>query len=334
MGQLAGLDALGGDVHRAVATAARQLAELLEHRGPHVQLDLLVERQAVEQQARQAVAAARPRLDADLQPAGAEVAGAEADPPGLQMTVERHEAEARRLDLDGAHRAVPRARHADGELVAHAQLALVAAQLDEARQRGRRRAVGVAGERADELFGVELGVAHARREAAVHEGADAVLDALQVAGVGGRGQRRRHVVGDRAGLLGAVHRRRAPHVVPAGDQHAGRPAGGGGDAAREREGTGHAVRIPTAWRAAHRGRVTWRMIAKNLHRAGVRSDHLELLSLGSVGLCVTLWIRAKTVDQDERGNAERRALFVGLWPPTIWLIGDSLGRLERRRRWR
>ena len=41
-----------------------------------------------------------------------------------------------------------------------------------------------------------------------------------------------------------------------------------------------------------------------------------------------LWIRAKTVDQDERGNAERRALFVGLWPPTIWLIGDSLERQQ------
>ena len=74
------------------------------------------------------------------------------------------------------------------------------------------------------------------------------------------------------------------------------------------------------------------MIAKTLYRAGVRSDHLEVVSMGSVGLCITLWIRAKTVDQDERGNAERRALFVGLWPPTIWLIGDSLGRLERRRR--
>jgi hypothetical protein len=34
------------------------------------------------------------------------------------------------------------------------------------------------------------------------------------------------------------------------------------------------------------------------------------------------------VDQDERGNAERRALFVGLWPPTLWLIGDSLRRRE------
>jgi hypothetical protein len=27
-------------------------------------------------------------------------------------------------------------------------------------------------------------------------------------------------------------------------------------------------------------------------------------------------------------NAERRALFVGLWPATIWLIGDSLVRHE------
>ena len=44
----------------------------------------------------------------------------------------------------------------------------------------------------------------------------------------------------------------------------------------------------------------------------------------SVGLCIGLWIRAKTVDQEERGNAERRALFVGLWPPMLWLIGDSL----------
>ncbi|MDQ3723731.1 MAG: hypothetical protein M3376_11885 [Actinomycetota bacterium] len=76
------------------------------------------------------------------------------------------------------------------------------------------------------------------------------------------------------------------------------------------------------------------MIAKSLYRVGLRSDQLQVVSMSSVGLCVALWIRAKTVDQDERGNAERRALFVGLWPPTIWLIGDSLGRLERRRRWR
>jgi len=63
-----------------------------------------------------------------------------------------------------------------------------------------------------------------------------------------------------------------------------------------------------------------------LHRTGLRSWHLQLTSLGSIGLCIGLWIRAKTVDQAERGNAERRALFVGLWPPMIWLIGETLQR--------
>lgn len=70
------------------------------------------------------------------------------------------------------------------------------------------------------------------------------------------------------------------------------------------------------------------MLTRRLHNAGLRSSHLHLLSMASVGLCIGLWMRAKTVDQDERGNAERRALFVGLWPPTIWLVGDSLTRHE------
>jgi hypothetical protein len=53
-------------------------------------------------------------------------------------------------------------------------------------------------------------------------------------------------------------------------------------------------------------------------------------SLASVGLCIGLWVRAKTVDQDERGNAERRALFVGLWPAMFWLIGDAAERAAER----
>jgi hypothetical protein len=61
----------------------------------------------------------------------------------------------------------------------------------------------------------------------------------------------------------------------------------------------------------------------------VRPIHLQSASLASIGLCIGLWLRAKTVDQDERGNAERRALFVGLWPPTIWLIGESVRQEER-----
>jgi hypothetical protein len=66
------------------------------------------------------------------------------------------------------------------------------------------------------------------------------------------------------------------------------------------------------------------MPTKILRNIGLRGWHLHTASLSSIGLCIGLWIRAKTLDQDERGNAERRALFVGLWPPMLWLIGDSL----------
>ncbi len=70
------------------------------------------------------------------------------------------------------------------------------------------------------------------------------------------------------------------------------------------------------------------MVGQLLQENGLRSWYVHVASLGSVGLCIGLWIRAKTVDQDERGNAERRALFVGLWAPTLWLIGDSIERHE------
>jgi hypothetical protein len=70
------------------------------------------------------------------------------------------------------------------------------------------------------------------------------------------------------------------------------------------------------------------MLVKALHAAGLRSTYLQAASLGSIALCLGLWVRAKTVDQDHRDNAERRALFVGLWPTMFWLIGDSLQELE------
>lgn len=72
------------------------------------------------------------------------------------------------------------------------------------------------------------------------------------------------------------------------------------------------------------------MLTQALHRAGLRSWQLHVAGLGTIALCLSMWVRAKTVDQQQRGNAERRALFVGLWPPTFWLIGDALERQEQR----
>jgi hypothetical protein len=61
------------------------------------------------------------------------------------------------------------------------------------------------------------------------------------------------------------------------------------------------------------------------------STHLYGLSIFTILQCIALWIRAKTIGEDERGNAERRALFVGLWPAMFWLIGDALHRSESKR---
>lgn len=71
------------------------------------------------------------------------------------------------------------------------------------------------------------------------------------------------------------------------------------------------------------------VIPRLLYAAGLRGAPMHATSLGCVALCLSLWIRAKTVDQDERHNAERRAIFVGLWPPMFWLLGDALTEQER-----
>lgn len=65
-----------------------------------------------------------------------------------------------------------------------------------------------------------------------------------------------------------------------------------------------------------------------LQRVGLRSGAVQAVSLASVGLSLGLWIRAKTVDQDERDNAERLAIFIGLWAPTLWQIGDAIREYE------
>jgi hypothetical protein len=74
------------------------------------------------------------------------------------------------------------------------------------------------------------------------------------------------------------------------------------------------------------------VITSPLRSLGIRPWHLQSASLGIIILCVSLWIRAKTIGEDERGNAERRALFVGIWPPTLWLIGETLAREESQKR--
>jgi hypothetical protein len=70
------------------------------------------------------------------------------------------------------------------------------------------------------------------------------------------------------------------------------------------------------------------MIVNVLRVLRLRSDVMYTAAFASIALCLGLWIRAKTVDQEARGNAERRAMFVGFWPPMFWLIGNKLAEHE------
>ena len=74
------------------------------------------------------------------------------------------------------------------------------------------------------------------------------------------------------------------------------------------------------------------MSTRLLDRAGPRGWQLRGASLTAILACIALRVRATTVGEDERANAERRALFIGLWPPTLWLIGDTLDRWGDKRR--
>ena len=70
-------------------------------------------------------------------------------------------------------------------------------------------------------------------------------------------------------------------------------------------------------------------IALALKRAGLNSDLLHSLGFTSIGAAISLWARSGTVDdKHKKARAERLAIFIGLWPPTFFLLGKVLQDLE------
>jgi hypothetical protein len=70
-------------------------------------------------------------------------------------------------------------------------------------------------------------------------------------------------------------------------------------------------------------------IALGLHKLGLRSDILHGLGFGSMLAAISLWGRSASADDwKKKARAERLAIFVGLWPPTFFLLGKVLQDLE------
>jgi hypothetical protein len=70
-------------------------------------------------------------------------------------------------------------------------------------------------------------------------------------------------------------------------------------------------------------------IALALRRLGLSSDVLHSLGFGSMAAAISLWGRSASVDDwKAKARAERLAIFVGLWPPTFFLLGKVMQDLE------
>jgi hypothetical protein len=70
-------------------------------------------------------------------------------------------------------------------------------------------------------------------------------------------------------------------------------------------------------------------IALALRRLGLSSDVLHSLGFGSMAAAISLWGRSASVDDwKAKARAERLAIFVGLWPPTFFLLGKVIQDLE------
>lgn len=70
-------------------------------------------------------------------------------------------------------------------------------------------------------------------------------------------------------------------------------------------------------------------IALALRKVGFGSDVMHSLGFASLLGSLSLWGKsAAHSDYNKKARAERLAIFVGLWPPTFFLLGKIMQDLE------
>jgi hypothetical protein len=66
-----------------------------------------------------------------------------------------------------------------------------------------------------------------------------------------------------------------------------------------------------------------------LRSTGLKPDMFYWASIGSMVLSLVLWFLPRSGDEADKGRPERLAIFVGLWPPTLFLMGHALHEEEK-----
>lgn len=66
---------------------------------------------------------------------------------------------------------------------------------------------------------------------------------------------------------------------------------------------------------------------KLIRSMGIQSDTMFLASLASIFGSIAIWFLTGR-ENDDRAHSERFGIFVGLWAPTFWVIGNALKGVE------
>mgnify|MGYP006276255865 CR=1 FL=1 len=66
---------------------------------------------------------------------------------------------------------------------------------------------------------------------------------------------------------------------------------------------------------------------KLMRMIGMNSATMYLASFASIFLSIAVWFLQRG---DDRSHAERFGIFIGLWAPTLMILGRSLEEAERR----
>lgn len=62
---------------------------------------------------------------------------------------------------------------------------------------------------------------------------------------------------------------------------------------------------------------------RQLRNFGLTSDTMFIAAFASIIGSIAVWFLQRTVGED-RAPAERLGIFVGLWAPTLWAMGNAL----------
>ncbi|WP_282828631.1 hypothetical protein [Gulosibacter sediminis] len=63
---------------------------------------------------------------------------------------------------------------------------------------------------------------------------------------------------------------------------------------------------------------------QTLASLGVRSNHLYIAGLASVGVSLVSWLVSRGKRNDSKAQSDRWGIFVGQWAPTFFAIGVGL----------